>query len=84
MLLLIFSYSSIREGRRGDELKKHHFLHNGVTQLIRKWCFEIFGLREFGVIECFSCTSSVLPNVVRPKSQLKEQTIVKPFKLNQR
>ena len=36
--------------------------------MIRKWCFEIFDLREFGVIECF-CTSSV-PNVLRPKSQL--------------
>ena len=48
--------------------------------MIRKWCFEIFDLREFGVIECF-CTSSV-PNLDRPKAQLKEHTIDKDFKLN--
>ena len=47
--------------------------------MIRKWCFEIFDLREFGVIECF-CSASVL-NVDRPKAQLKEQTIDKAFKL---
>ena len=53
--------------------KKPYFLYNGVTQLFRKYGFEIFDPREFGVIECL-CTSSVL-NIERPKAQLKEHTI---------
>ena len=56
------------EIRRGDELKKHNLIYNGVTQLFIKLCFEIFDLREFQSSLCF-CTSSV-PNVLRPKSQL--------------
>ena len=43
------------EIRRGDELKKHYFLYNGVTQLFIKLCFEIFDLREFQSSLCF-CT----------------------------
>ena len=33
------------EIRRGDELKKHNLIYNGVTQLFIKLCFEIFDLR---------------------------------------
>ena len=63
------------EIRWADELCKHNFLYNGVTQLIRKLCFVIFDLREVGIIKCV-CSSSV-PNVVRPKAQLKEHTVDK-------
>ena len=58
------------EIRWGDELCKHNFLYNGVTQLIRKLCFVIFDLREVGIIQCV-CTSFE-PNVVRPKSELNK------------
>ena len=70
------------EIRRGDELKKHNLIYNGVTQLFVKLCFEIFGLREFQSSLSF-CTSSV-PNEERPKAQLKERTVDKDFKLKHR
>ena len=67
-LLMISHHSPIRRFVEVMNWKKHHLMYNRVTQLYAKWCFEIFDLREFWIIECF-CTSSV-PNVLRPKSQL--------------